>query len=71
MSTSIENQLRERARRSGLSIKAMSDQAKIPYAAMHRFITDDEGGITLRTAAKLAALLGLELQPTKRRKEKE
>ena len=66
MSTSIENQLRQAARKSGLSIKAMSDRASIPYAAMHRFITNDAGGITLKTAAKLAALLGLELRRKQR-----
>ncbi len=68
MSTSIENQLRKTARESGRSIKNMADGAKIPYAALHRFITNDEGGITLRTAAKLAALLGLELRRARKSK---
>lgn len=68
MSTSIESQLREAARASGLSIKAMSDRARIPYAAMHRFVTNDEGGITLKTAAKLARLLGLELRRVQKSK---
>jgi len=38
------------------------------YAGMHRFVTDNEAGITLKTAAKLATLLGLEMRSVKRRK---
>jgi len=68
MSKSIEDQLRQAARKSGLSIKAMSVRAEIPYAGIHRFVTDDETSITLRTAARLATLLGMELRRVKRRK---
>ncbi|MEE9296466.1 MAG: helix-turn-helix transcriptional regulator [Phycisphaerae bacterium] len=64
----IDEQLREAARNSGLSIKAMSDRAGIPYAAVHGFVRSDGRTMTLRTAAKLAVLLGLELRPVRRRK---
>lgn len=59
---SIEKQLREAAQDSGLSIRQMSLQASIPYAAVHGFVWYDRG-VTLTTAAKLASLLGLELKP--------
>ena len=61
----IEQSLRAAARRSGLSMKAMADRGGIPYAAVHNFVTDDERTVTLTTAAKLAAVLGLELRPVK------
>lgn len=56
----IEKQLREAARRSGLSILALSKRWGVSYAVAHRFVTGT-GGITLKTAAKLARTLGLEL----------
>lgn len=65
----IENQLREAARASGLSMKAMADRACVPYAAVHKFVTTDTGGITLKTAAKLATVLGLELRPIKQKQK--
>lgn len=65
MSKTIEDQLRQAARNSGLSMKAMSDRTGIPYAAVHRFVTGSEAGITLKTAAKLATLLGLGLRPVR------
>jgi len=61
----IEDQLRDVVRSSGLSIKAVSDRTGIPYAAVHGFVTDDERTIMLRTAGKLATLFGLELRPMK------
>ena len=67
--TTIETQLRQAARRSGLSIRQLSLQARIPYAAVHGFVAQDRG-MTLTTANKLAALLGLELRPTRRRAKK-
>ncbi len=60
----IDKQLREAARASGLSMKAISERAGIPYAAVHGFVARDRG-LTLATAAKLAALLGLELRPVR------
>lgn len=65
----IERQLRDAAKRSGLSIKRLSDESGVPYSAMHGFMVNDRG-ITLRSAAKLARVLGLELCPVKRGKRK-
>ena len=53
------------ARRSGLSIRQMSMQADIPFATVHRFVADD-CELTLKTAAKLVTLPGLELRPIRR-----
>ena len=64
--TTIDQQLRAAVRRCGLSIRQISLRADIPYAAVHRFVVNDRG-VTLKTAAKLATLLGLELCPIRRR----
>ncbi len=64
----IEDALRRAARTSGMSINAMALQSKIPYAALHHFVTKDEKTLTLRTAAKLAKTLGLELRRATKRK---
>lgn len=53
-----------------MSIKAMSDRARIPYAGMHGFVRDDGRTLTMRTASRLADLLGLELRHKQRRKRK-
>jgi plasmid maintenance system antidote protein VapI len=65
----IERQLRDAAKRSGSSIKQLAGKSDIPYSALHRFLVNDRG-ITLRSAAKLARVLGLELRPIIRRKRK-
>lgn len=64
----LAEQLREAARKSGLSMLAMSQQAGIPYAAVHNFVAR-ERGLTLTTASKLATLLEMELQPVKRKRK--
>jgi plasmid maintenance system antidote protein VapI len=64
----LERQLRDAARKSGLSMLAMSQRADIPYAAVHSFIAR-ERGMTLATASKLATLLGLELRPSGRKRK--
>ena len=63
----LQERLRKAARESGMSIKAMSDRAKIPYFGVHRFVRDDTTTMTLKTASRLAELLDLELKPRKRR----
>jgi hypothetical protein len=63
----IEQQLKRVARESELSIKALSDQACVPYSAVHGFITA-ERQISIGNAAKLARVLGLELRPVARRR---
>ena len=62
MSKNIELQLRKAARQSGLSMLQLSKRAKMPYASVHNFVANDQG-LSLRSAAKLAAVLALELQP--------
>lgn len=66
----IEDQLRQTARKSGLSMKAMSDRTGIPYAGLYNFVTHDGKTITLRTASKLAVLFNLELRSVGRSKKK-
>jgi hypothetical protein len=39
----LERQLRDAARKSGLSMLAMSQRADIPYAAVHSFIARERG----------------------------
>ncbi len=65
MARNIEQQLRDATRQSGLSILALSKRSGVPYSAMHRFVTG-AGCVGLRSAAKLAKVLGLELRPVRR-----
>lgn len=60
----IEIQLRRAilaAVKSGRTLYAISRQADTNYSVLRKFVRD-EGGISLMTAKKLAALLGLELK---------
>jgi len=61
----LRNVLHRQFRASGLSMKRLSVQANVPYAAVHGAIrgTSDP---KLSTVAKLCTVLGLELTPTKR-----
>ena len=61
--------IRARFHRSGLSIKALADQAKVPYAAAHGVINGTRDPM-LSTAVKLCKVLGLELRPTRGTKRK-
>ncbi len=65
----IERQLQSAAKRSGMSMKALSDESGVVYSAVHGFLVNDRR-ISLRNAAKLAKTLGLELRPVKRGKRK-
>lgn len=65
----LAKQLRDAARKSGMSMLALSQRAGVPYAGIHTFMVK-EGGLTLTTASRLAELLGLELRPVRRRKGK-
>ena len=65
----IEQQLREAARGSGLSIRQLALRSGCGYQSMHGFITQSRG-LTLTVAARLAAMLGLELRPARRRTKK-
>ena len=63
----MEETFREQFRRSGMSIKALAEAADVPYSPLRRFLIG-ETGATLRTADKLAAVLGLRLISSKPRK---
>ncbi len=69
MNRNLEQQLREEARRSGLNMLTLSKRASLGYAIVHGFLTGDRV-ISIRSAAKLAAVLGLELRPVRRGKRK-
>ena len=62
MAADIEQQLRRTAKRCGLSMLALSKRSGVPYSAVHGYMTGDRR-ISLRNAAKLAKVLGLELKP--------
>jgi hypothetical protein len=64
----IETQLREAARKSGMSMKRISEESGIPYAAVHGFVARDRS-LLLSTASKLATLLELELRPIARKRK--
>ena len=69
MSMNIERQLLDEATRSGLTMAELSRRSKVPYSAVHGFLTDDRR-LSLRSAAKLAQALGLELVRRGKRKGK-
>jgi hypothetical protein len=54
--------LRDRIRASGLSISRLAVESKTVHPVVHRFASG-EGDITLRTASKLAGILGLDFVP--------
>lgn len=62
----IETTLLDTARGCGWTLAELARQAELPYSAVHGFVRTDRR-ITLRSAAKLAAALGLELRPKRRR----
>lgn len=59
--TDLAKDLRKAAARSGLSMLQIAKRTKTPYASIHNFIACG-GGMTLRTASKLADLFDLELR---------
>ena len=62
----IEQQLRDAARKSGLSMRQISLRSGCAYQSVHGFMTENRG-LTLTVAARLATALELELKPAKRR----
>lgn len=62
----LEGQLRDAARKSGLSMLQISKRTGLPYAVVHRFLNDPDLTITLRSASKLAVMLGYELRATRK-----
>jgi plasmid maintenance system antidote protein VapI len=55
--------LKAAARATGLSVNALAKRSGVPQAVLQRFLAGQRG-ITLDTAEKLCASLGLELQAT-------
>lgn len=68
-SRNLAEQLRTAIRESGLSGNQLAHQAGVPQAVVSRFLRA-ERTITLDTASKLTAALGLELKPTGRVKKR-
>ena len=58
--------IRETFERSGLSMKRLSVNAGVPYAAVHGLIRGSRDP-QLTTASRLCRVLGLELRPVQRR----
>ena len=56
--------LREAFRRNGMTRNALSKQSGVGYNAVHRFFAGD-ADVTLRTASKMADVLGLDLTPVR------
>ena len=64
-STDLAGQLRTAFAKSGLSRFEFARRAGISYAIVHRFIGGDRD-VTLATASKMAAVLGLALRKVPR-----
>jgi hypothetical protein len=58
----LADALRDRIRASGLSISRLAVESKTVHPVVHRFATGG-GDITLRTASKIADILGLDFVP--------
>jgi hypothetical protein len=58
----LAKQLQAALRSCGRSVSAIAQSSGVPQPVVQRFVTG-ERGITLETAGKLAAYLGLSLQP--------
>ena len=61
--------IRERFRKSGLSIRQLAIRANVPYAAAHGFVSGTRDPL-LSTVDRLCKVLGLELRPARRGKTK-
>jgi len=71
MSTRDDNELRAAIlaafKASGLSRFEWARRAEVDYSAVHGFVAGSRD-MTLRSAARLCGVLGLELQPKRKRK---
>ena len=61
----IGQQLKDAARNTGWTMKKLSIESGLPYAVVHGFMTA-ERQISIGSASKLAALLGLALTPIRK-----
>ena len=59
--------VRDAFRRSGLSIKQLSERSKVPYAGAHAFINGTPD-VRISTLMRIAKTLGLELVVRPKRK---
>jgi len=66
----IEDQLRRAILASGMSRYALAKQSGVSQGVISHFMNRNRG-LTMETAAKLAAVLGLELRPVRGRRGKE
>lgn len=70
-STNLSDAIREAFRRSGRSIKSVADEAGLHYAMAHGLLRDREAqDVRLSTGSRVAAVLGLELRPVRRKGNK-
>ena len=58
--------LRDSIRKSGLSLKRLSDDSGVPYAGLWRIVNDNADPM-LSTVSRLSVVLGLTLTTAKRR----
>ena len=65
----LNEQLREAIRRSGLNRKQLADRTGISYSVIHGFMSG-ERSMTLRVASRVADVVGLELRPIKRKRDR-
>ncbi len=68
--TKWEKQLKDAIEQSGMSLTEVAESSGVDYSQLWRFLQSEEKitlrrTITLRTAEKLAAVVGLELKPKK------
>lgn len=65
----IEEQLRQAILNTGITRYRLSKLSGVSEATLSLFVNNKRRSITTDTAAKLAAVLGLELTPTKQTKK--
>lgn len=64
--TDLAREIRRALKASGMSRFELSKRSGVSYSVIHRFI-GEERDLTLRTASRLAGVLGLELRARKGR----
>jgi hypothetical protein len=65
----MANLIRATFRRSGLSVKRLSQEAGVPYASAHGFMAGQRDP-TLGTVARVCDVLDLELRPVPKSRRK-
>lgn len=67
--TNLAEVIRRTFRKSGMSMKQLSERADVPYASVHGLIQHNRD-VTLSTTSRLCGALGLELRPVRRGERK-